>query len=71
MKPYTLTVYLTNDQQRQLEAITAAINQQRNGEPRDTAATFSMIMNSGIAYVIDERFKMWSDQFLKEGRHEG
>lgn len=70
MTAYTITVYLNDDQQRQLDAITAAINQQQEGEPRDAAATFNMIMQTGIDHAINERLKMWGEQFIKGGRQQ-
>ena len=68
MTPYTITIYLSDDQQRQLEAITEAVKQQLR-PTADPATTFNMIMQTGIAHVIDERFAMWDDQ-LKRGRQQ-
>lgn len=65
MTAYTITIHLNDDQQRQLERITAAINQQQEGEPRDAAATFNMIIQTGIDHAINERLKMWDEQFIK------
>ena len=65
MTGHTITLYLTDEQQRQLEALTEALNRQRE-TPTDPAGVLSMVMNSGTAY-IDERLKMWNDQTAKGG----
>ena len=65
MTAYTITIHLNDDQQRQLERITAAINQQQEGKPRDAAATFNMIIQTGIDHAINKRLKMWDEQFIK------
>jgi len=70
MTAYTITIHLNDDQQRQLERITEAVNQQRDGEPMTAATMFNMIMQAGIAQVINERFEMWNDQFIKGGRQQ-
>lgn len=65
MKEYTITLRLTDDQQQQLEALTAAWNE-RTGAAKDSAAMFDMIMQTGIAYVIDERLTTFK-QLMKIG----
>lgn len=58
MTGHAITIYLTDDQQRQLEALTEALNRQRDTQT-DPAGVLAMVMNSGTAY-IDERLKMWN-----------
>lgn len=65
MTGHTITLYLTDEQQRQLEALTEALNRQRE-TPTDLAGVLSMVMNSGTAY-IDERLKMWNEQANRMG----
>jgi len=65
MTGHTITLYLTDEQQRQLEALTEALNRQRE-TPTDPAGVLSMVMNSGTAY-IDERLKMWNEQAMRGG----
>ena len=65
MTGHTITLYLTDEQQRQLEALTEALNRQRE-TPTDLAGVLSMVMNSGTAY-IDERLKMWNEQANRRG----
>ena len=60
MTGHAITIYLTDDQQRQLEALTEALNRQRDTQT-DPAGVLAMVMNSGTAY-IDERLKMWNAQ---------
>jgi len=65
MKEYTLTLRLTDDQQRQLEALTAAWNE-RTGAAKDSASMFDTVMQTGISHTIDERLTAF-EQLLKNG----